>query len=134
MPNVLVKEEVSFNLVHIDHWNAFKEVELLAYQFELTLDDSNTYESSDMSFVHNNDVIIIPLSEVFLNSQFEEGINDFSLKLIMNAALEPIEIDGQFIFTSCYSILNGDIDTKNCRFSGYILIPAFGEPNPPICM
>lgn len=133
IPNIWVREEQVFTLLNIDHENHDEDIVISEYEFEIKWSNDNTYSTADTSFIFRNNAVQIPTNEAYQNMDITEGFKEFSVRLSLANSNSVINISGQFLFTTCESILDGSIDVKDCRYSNQVIPALFDEPSPFVC-
>ena len=126
VPNVLSDEELSHVLVHTFSLDGFDMPAIVAFDFEISIDDGFSYQTSDTCFIAKNGrYITVPQDIMYENSNYIEGYASYSLKIFLDDTEGYIGIvDGEILLVTCERFNSGAIGDKECRFAFQIFPPS----------
>ena len=122
VPNVLSDKEFSHILVHTFPLDSFDLPAIVAFEFEIEIDNGFTYSTSDTSFIATNGrYISIPQDDMYEIGQYREGYASYSFRLFLEDLEGFIGVeDGELLLVTCERLGSGLVGDRECRFSQQI--------------
>ncbi len=130
-PNAIVDVEEVFNFVHLGHIGLADPKKIESYEIKVDMNDVFSFHTSNPSFIIDGSLISIPKDVVLQGANYVEEFADFTISIFLEGESGFIHITGEVLFVTCASLLSGDVDIKDCRYS-YQISPSYWIGDPPL--